>query len=108
MAYWFDYSWKYNGTRQVKFFLVSDEDVSLLPTSASNGVEQDGDSYVHLKVDKGSSAYSVVSGKTFILDSTDNWQEVGAWPSDDDYDDGGDGGDDSGDGGDDSGDGGDG
>lgn len=82
MAYWIDSSQKYTGTRQIKFFMDSDEDTSLLPTSTEEGTEQD-DTVTHLKVSKGSSAFSIASGKTYILDSTDNWQEVGGTPSND-------------------------
>ena len=76
MAYWFNNNIKYNGAKQVQFFMDSDSDVSDLPTSASSG-EPQGDTVTHLPVGKGSSAKSIDSGKIYILDSSDNWTELG-------------------------------
>ena len=76
MAYWIDNKGSDAPSRQISFFMDSDSDVSDLPTSASSG-ESQGDSVTHLPVNKGSRALSIDSGKKYILNSSDDWTEVG-------------------------------
>lgn len=54
----------------------SDSDVSSLPKKDTAGVKQESDSVSCLPCGKGSRAFSIGSGKTYILDSNDDWVEV--------------------------------
>ena len=76
MAYWINDSVLYSPSRQVQFFMDSDSDKDDLPTSSAEGTSQ-GDTVTHKKVGKGSTVLSISSGKVFILDSEDNWTEIG-------------------------------
>lgn len=76
MAYWINDTARYSPSRQIQFFMDSDSDKSDLPTSSAEGEPQD-DTVTHKKVGKGSTALSISSGKVFMLDSEDNWTEIG-------------------------------
>jgi len=54
----------------------ADTDKNNLPTVAADGVPQ-GDSVTHLKCGKGSTAFSIDSGKMFMLNSSNSWVEIG-------------------------------
>lgn len=77
MSYWIDESDKVGSRRQLSFFIDSDDDVSSLPTSSSPGIQQENDNISYLCCGKGSVALSIESGKVFMLDSSDQWREVG-------------------------------
>lgn len=77
MAYWIDHKGSHGETRQISFFVDSDSDVANLPTELADGQEQE-DSVTHRKVARGSRALAIDSGKKYILDSSNNWTEVGA------------------------------
>ena len=76
MAYWIKDTAQYSPSRQIQYIMDADSDKSDLPTSTANGTSQ-GDSVTHLKCGKGSVALSISSGKIFILDSDDDWTEIG-------------------------------
>ena len=77
MAYWYVAGTNPGASQQVQYYLDSDSDVSLLPTSISPGAKQGNDSVLNLPCGKGSSALSIASGKLFILNSSDEWTEIG-------------------------------
>ena len=77
MAYWFRAGISPENSRQVEFIMDSDSDKSSLPTSSSAGTPQNGDDVLHLPVGKGSTAFSISSGKVFMLNSSDSWIEIG-------------------------------
>lgn len=77
MAYWFIAGANPGASKQVQFYMDSDSDVSDLPTSSANGVKQDGDDVSYLPCGKGSVALSITTGNIFILDSSDEWTQVG-------------------------------
>lgn len=76
MAYWINDSVPYSPSRQVQYFMDSDSDKDNLPTSSVEGASQ-GDSVTSKECGKGSIALSIGSGKLFVLDSEDNWTEIG-------------------------------
>lgn len=77
MAYWFVAGSEPGASRQVQYYLDTDSDVSNLPTSTNSGVKQGNDSASNLPCGKGSTALSIASGKLFILNSSDQWAEIG-------------------------------
>lgn len=58
-----------------EFGMDTDADLADLPTSATEGLDQ-GDGVSHLIVDNGSTAFSVASSKTFMLNSSNVWTEI--------------------------------
>lgn len=76
MAYWFAAGHNPGSSRQIQFIMDSDSDVANLPTATANGVKQDDDA-THLPCGKGSLALSIASGKIYILNSSNQWTEMG-------------------------------
>lgn len=52
-------------------------EISDLPTTSSEGTPQDGDSTLHLKVAKGSTALVIEDSSVWKLNSNDEWVELG-------------------------------
>lgn len=77
MAFWFKAGSDPGSSRQVEFVMDSDSDKSKLPTSSALGTQQDADDVINLPVGKGSMAFSIATGKIFMLNSSDTWVEVG-------------------------------
>lgn len=77
MAYWFIEGHDPGGSKQFQYYMDTDSDVNNLPTSTSNGAEQESDSTVHLPCGKGSAALSIESGKLFTLNSNNQWVQLG-------------------------------
>ena len=77
MAFWFKAGSNPGSSRQVEFIMDSDSDKSKLPTSSAPGTQQDTDDVINLPVGKGSMAFSIATGKIFMLNSSDTWVEVG-------------------------------
>lgn len=77
MAYWFVAGSQPGASRQVQFYCDADTDINNLPTSTSSGVKQGGDTVTNLPVGKGSIVLSIASGKLFVLNSSDEWTEIG-------------------------------
>lgn len=76
MAYWINDTARFSPTRQIQYIMDADTDKNNLPTVAADGVPQ-GDSVTHLKCGKGSTAFSIDSGKMFMLNSSNSWVEIG-------------------------------
>ena len=57
--------------RQFQFIIDNDSDISNLPTSTQKGSNNED------CVSKGSIALSIESGHIYVLDSSNNWTEVG-------------------------------
>lgn len=77
MAFWINESAKVGNARQLQFIMDSDSDKNNLPTSSTSGTQQGNDTVVNLPCGKGSTAFSIASGKVFILNSSDSWVEIG-------------------------------
>lgn len=77
MAFWFKAGSNPGSSRQVEFVMDSDSDKNNLPTSSAPGTQQDADDVINLPVGKGSAAFSIATGKVFMLNSSDTWVEVG-------------------------------
>ena len=77
MAYWINESAKAGNSRQIQYMMDADTDKTSLPTSAAPGVQQGEDETIHLPCGKGSLAFSIASGKVFVLNSSDSWVEIG-------------------------------
>lgn len=77
MAYWIAAGGNPGASRQVQFYMDEDSDKNNLPTASASGVKQGGDSASYLPVGKGSVALSISSGKLFILNSSDEWVQMG-------------------------------
>lgn len=77
MAYWIDASAKVNNSRQITFYMDGDSDKNSLPTASAAGVQQGDNETNHLPCGRGSKALSIATGKIYILNSTDQWIEIG-------------------------------
>lgn len=77
MSYWIDATTKANNPRQLQFYVDTDADISKLPTTSTNGVKQGNDSFSCRPCGKGSVAFSIASGNLFVLNSSDNWVQIG-------------------------------
>ena len=77
MAYWIDATTKSNNGRQWQFYVDSDSDIRKLPTSSAPGTQQGDDTVSCLPCGKGSVAFSIASGNLFVLNSSDNWVQIG-------------------------------
>lgn len=77
MAYWIDATAKVNSARQWQFYVDSDSDIIKLPTSSASGVQQGNDVISCLPCGKGSVALSIATGNLFVLNSSDNWVQIG-------------------------------
>lgn len=75
MAYWLTGK-NATGTANICSYIMDDDsDLSDLPTSSSEGLNQN-DGVSHKKADKGSKAFSISSSKNYILNSSDEWTEI--------------------------------
>lgn len=77
MAYWIDATTEPNSARQYTYFMDTDDDKVNLPTSTSNGVKQGENDVSYLPCGRGSVAMAISSGKTYMLNSNDDWVEIG-------------------------------
>ena len=77
MAYWFAAGHDPGASKQVQFLMDTDSDKSSLPTSSSSGEKQGTDNTSCLPVGKGSIAFSIATGKVFMLNSSDQWIQIG-------------------------------
>ena len=76
MSFWLNESTKVTSSRQLQFYMDTDLDISLLPTSVSYG---SGDNYIYnLPCGKGSAALAIDSGNIYVLNSSDDWVELSA------------------------------
>ena len=76
MAYWINKTTKLSSGRQLTYIMDNDDDLSNLPGLTTSGVQQGLDMVSCLPCEKGSRAFSISSGKTYMLDSNDEWIEV--------------------------------
>lgn len=79
MAYWYDdLSARSTSSRRVVMFDTDERgNISDLPTTSAEGTPQDGDSTLHLKVAKGSTALVIEDSSVWMLNSNDEWIELG-------------------------------
>ena len=77
--YWFDETAPVGAGRQVTFFLDNDLDVTNLPTHtrAGSNLDNPNDTTLSRPVGIGSKAFVIGSARLYMLDSNDNWVEVG-------------------------------
>ena len=80
MAYWFVSGANPSGSKQKQYMMDSDSDITSLPTATSNGVKQ-ADDVTHLSCGRGSMAISISSGKIYVLNSQNSWEEFGSGTS---------------------------
>jgi len=63
----------YGSKRQASFFADADSDIENLPCSTAPGVKQGDDDVSCQPVAPGSKCFSIGSGSTYYLNSTDQW-----------------------------------
>ena len=76
MAYWFKAGVNPGSSKQFEYIMDSDNDLTDLPNTSADGTSQ-GDDITHLKCEKGSTAFSIDSGNVYVLNSSDEWTNVG-------------------------------
>ena len=76
MAYWINQAGNKNRPNWRQFYCDTDTDIVNLPTSAVEGVKQDGDSTAHKCCSVGSECLVLGSTSVYILNSSDTWVEL--------------------------------
>ena len=74
--YWYDVSKQFNARGRKAFLMDKDSDTSLLPTTRSAGIPQNGNNVTNQPVIAGSIAKSIRSGNRFMLNSSDSWVKL--------------------------------
>lgn len=75
--YWIDSTQEYTGTPTIRnFYCDTPADITNLPTSSSEGVQQGDDTVSCQKVSPGSSCLCIGSGELYMLNSLDQWKSV--------------------------------
>jgi len=75
--YWIDRNSQPKGiTNQVDFYCDTTADITNLPTSQNEGVQQGNDNVSNKPVAKGSTCLCIGSSSLYILNSSDIWTEV--------------------------------
>lgn len=73
MAYYFN---KGLEERQESFFVETEEDISKLPTTTTEGDKTKAKDSAYRKVAAGSIALCIETGDVYILNTNDNWIKV--------------------------------
>ena len=77
MAYWLNSSVKFKSKNRRAFFCDDDTDLQDLPTTLSEGKEQEGgQNVINGIVEMGSVAYSIGSQSRFCLNSQGEWVKI--------------------------------
>ena len=76
MSYWIHQIGNSSRPNYKSFYMDSDSDLSKLPTSIAEGIMSNADFVAHKCCSIGSDAFSIASGKKYVLDSDNTWRSV--------------------------------
>lgn len=76
MAYWINQAGNSTRPNWRQFYCDADTDIANLPTSATEGVKQDGDSAAHKACSVGSECLVLGTTSVYVLNSSDEWVKL--------------------------------